>query len=185
MFFRRWWNRWREAIVRQWIDDHTLPPPPVPKLKIDPAVLEAWRQARAPAHPLDPLHVDTDDLAAKVQALWEWQARLGPWLGDRLKGHDEHLSFLECHRIRVARQLYPFEYVLDSLICAHPRPDVLLRIWNQHVPLPIEDVSEIPDGLTERQKEEALAWQALVRHFTQLIEQAAAYYEKHNRWDDD
>lgn len=80
--------------------------------------------------------------------------------------------------------MYPFEYVLDSVIRTHPRPDLQPRIWRQQVPLLIDEVTEVPNDLTASQKEGALAWQDVVKHHTQLIEQAAAHYEKHHKQDD-
>jgi hypothetical protein len=102
-----------------------------------------------------------------------------------LQSHHNSIDFLEGQRIRTVRQFFPFETMLDSLIRTHPRPDLLLRIWSQHVPLIIDDVSEVPEDLTDSHKEDALVWQGVVKHYTQLIEKAAAYFEKHREQDDD
>jgi hypothetical protein len=92
-----------------------------------------------------------------VEALWNWQTRFVPWLDDTLRSHHDSLDFLEGHRIRLVRQMFPLEALLDSLIRTHPRPDLLLRVWNQHVPLVIDDVSEMPEGLNESQQQDAMA----------------------------
>ena len=162
---------------------------PVPALEVDPVALEGWQRAQTAARevvdPLAALSVEADDIASKVQASWEWQTRFAPWLGEQLGGHRDHLNFLEDQRIRTVRQMYRFEYVLDSLIRTHPRSDLLLRTWHQQVPLLIDKLTEVPDDLTESQKEDALAWQDVVKHCTQLIGQAAARDEKHQKQDDD
>ena len=189
MFLRQWWAKRREAIAQQWlVEQMNLPPVLPPTLEIDPVDLENWQRAqaaeRAAAGPLVALHVDTDDMAAKVEALWDWQTHFAPWLSDVLHSHHESIDFMEGHRIRMVRQMFPQEALLDSLIRTHPRPDLLLRVWNQHVPLVIDDVSEMPEGLSESHQKDAMAWQDVMRHYTPLIEQAAAHFEKHREDDD-
>lgn len=188
MFFRRWRAQRREAIARRWIAEHKGSPLAFAAAQATdpvgpPHAQPAHTAERAGADPLAALYVDKGDIAAKVEALWEWQTHFVPWLGDILRSHHDSLDFLEGHRIRLVRQMSPFESMLDCLIRTHPRPDLLLRVWNQHVPLVIDDLSEMPEGLNESHQEDALAWQAVVRHYTQLIEQAAAHFEKHR--DDD
>ncbi len=189
MFFRQWRARRREAIAQQWMAEQNCMPPVSPEAReIDPVALENWRRAQAAEHtaadPLVALQVDTDDPAAKVEALWDWQTQFAPWLGEILRCHHDSLDFLEGHRIRMVRQMFPQEALLDSIIRTHPRPDLLLRVWNQHVPLIIDDVSEMPEGLNESHQKDAMAWQDVVRHYTQLIEEAAAHFEKHREDDD-
>jgi hypothetical protein len=120
-----------------------------------------------------------------VEALWNWQTRFVPWLDDTLRSHHDSLDFLEGHRIRLVRQMFPLEALLDSLIRTHPRPDLLLRVWNQHVPMVIDDVSEMPEGLNESQQQDAMAWQSVMKHYTQLMEEAATHFEKRHQQDKD
>lgn len=63
------------------------------------------------------------------------------------------------------------------MIYTHPRPDVLLRHWRNHMPQLIDEVTgdDLSPDLAERHKEDALACQAMLKHDTQLIEHAAAY----------
>lgn len=192
MFFRKWREKRREKIAQQWmIEKMSLPPVDIPKLDIDEAALEQWRQEQTalhpPGEPTTALDCDADDLDAKVEALLDWQRRTAPWLKTNLESHRDTLDFHEGQRIRDIGQTFVTQAFLDGLIYTHPRPDVLLRHWHNQMPQLIDEVTggDLPTNLAERHKEDALAWQAMLKHYTQLIEHAAAFYQKHREQDDD
>ena len=189
MFFRKWRQKRREAIARQWMDEMmSLPPPAVPVLEIDEVELERWQQTQAAScSPNTPPHAFS---AAPIDPAWV-NEQLIPWVGERLErlekaleGHRKHINFLEGQRIRGVRQFAVAQSLLESFIRTHQRPDLLVRWWHQEVPNLIDEVSEVPPELPDDYQEEALAWQAMVKRYTYLIEEAATYYEKHREDDD-
>lgn len=192
MFFRKWRARRREKIVQAWIAEQMrLPPPPAPKLDIDETELERWRQAQGLLHPIGepttPLDCDVNNLESTVQALLIWQTRTAPWLKTILESHRNSLQFLEGQRIRGVRQMFVTQAFLDGLIYTHSRPDMLLRHWHNQLPQLIDEVTgdDLPPDLAELHKEDSLAWQAMVKHYTRLIEHAAASHQKNREQDDD
>ena len=190
-FFRKWREKRREAIAQQWIAEKiSLPPVEVPKLDVDEDALERWRQEQAVLRPAPGptvvLNNDTDDIEQQVQDLLTWQAQTAPWLKEILASHRDSLRFLEGQRIRTVRQLQVMETVLDALIFTHSRPDWLLLNWQHQVPALIDRVGDdLPPDLAQHHAEDALAWQAVVKHYTQLIERVADHFEKHHTQGDD
>ncbi|WP_045764700.1 hypothetical protein [Xanthomonas albilineans] len=87
-----------------------------------------------------------------------------------------HTHFLDGQRIRTVRQLAAMQSLLESLIRAHPRPDMMLRWWNHEIPMLIDEVSEVSPELPIEHQMEAMAWQGMVKRYTKLIEEAAAFY---------
>ncbi|PPV09528.1 hypothetical protein WCN79_10525 [Xanthomonas axonopodis pv. vasculorum] len=101
-----------------------------------------------------------------------------------LAEQQQRTHFLEGQRIRTVRQLAAMQSLVESLIRTHPRPDMLLRWWNHEVPKLIDEVSEVPPDLPAEHQVEALAWQAMVKRYTCLIEAAADFYAQRQEDDD-
>ncbi|WAT15888.1 hypothetical protein [Xanthomonas fragariae] len=107
-------------------------------------------------------------------------ARLEKALAEQQKS----MQFLEGQRIRTVRQFAAMQSLVESLIRTHPRPDLMLRWWNQEVPQLIDEVSEVPPDLPAEHQMEALAWQGMVKRYTYLIEAAADFYAQRHEGDD-
>ncbi|WP_045761990.1 hypothetical protein [Xanthomonas albilineans] len=97
-------------------------------------------------------------------------------LEEALAEQQERTHFLEGQRIRTVRQFAAMQSLVESLIRTHQRPDLMLRWWNHEVPKLIDEVSEVPEDIHAEHQLEALAWQAMVKRYTYLIEAAADFY---------
>jgi len=192
MFFRKWREKRRAKIVRQWmLEAMSIPPVESAVMgNVDEAEVERWWREQTALSPAPEPTVVLDcggyDIEQKVQALLDWQAQTAPWLKTILESHRDTVHFLEGQRIRAVQHLSVMSSMLDSLVMTHVRPDVLQRKWSHEVPELIDHISDkVPDDLDERFKEDSLAWKELVKHYTELIARTAARYEKFRKQDDD
>ncbi|WP_146084089.1 hypothetical protein [Xanthomonas albilineans] len=105
-------------------------------------------------------------------------------LEEALAEQQERTHFLEGQRIRTVRQFAAMQSLVESLIRTHQRPDLMLRWWNHEVPKLIDEVSEVPEDIHVEHQVEALAWQAMVKRYTYLIEAAADFYAQRHEDED-
>jgi hypothetical protein len=192
MLFRKWRERRRARIARQWMfEKMSLPPVEIPSLLCGDEAEFARRRAEWAAMQPAPgptvvLDCDEADIEQSVQALLFWQSQTAPWLKTILESHRDSIKFLEAQRIRLVQQATVMASVIDSLIVTHVRPDVLLYKWCHEVPELIDHVSDkVPEDLGEHFKQDAQAWQELVMHYTGMIERADAHYQGRCEQDDD
>jgi hypothetical protein len=185
MFFRQWRARRREAVARQRMAELVGL-----KLTFGPAlatgdaapIVRGWEALTSVrAQNVTPA-LDGDAGSARTfQRMEERMERMEAAMLD----HRRHINFLEAQRIRGIRQFAAAQSLLESFIRTHQRPDLLRRWWHQEIPKLIDEVTEVSPDLPDEYQEEALAWQAMVKRYTYLIEATAAHYERQHEADDD
>jgi len=93
-----------------------------------------------------------------------------------LESHQGNINFLEGQRLRGVAQVRCHAGLSRCFDLYAPTTGFALAPLAQQLPELIDEVMiDLSADLAERHAKEVLAWQGLVKHYTQLIEHAAAY----------
>ncbi|SFR91867.1 hypothetical protein SAMN05216570_0615 [Dyella sp. OK004] len=96
--------------------------------------------------------------------------QIAPWL-------EAELRQLTGGMVRLSQQVRAHEYVLDMLLLSHPDPERALHMWQMTQPQMIDTMMKVPthDGEGGFKQVVVDAWQEIILHYTELLEQVAEF----------